>query len=41
MYKPFRKKPEEFTNDDFEKTALLFNVWDKLANELLKKKILI
>ncbi len=37
IYKPFRKKPDEFTNDDFEKTALLFNVWDKLANELLKK----
>ncbi len=37
VYKPFKAKPLEFLNNVFNKLYLLFEKWDLLANELLKK----
>ncbi len=37
VYKPFKAKPLEFRNNVFNKLYLLFEKWDLLANELLKK----
>ncbi len=37
IHKPFRAKPDEYTDEYFEKISLLFYEWDRFAHEVIQK----